>query len=141
MIRRPPRSTLFPYTTLFRSSESIVHYYDALLADERFKEAHAPEAVLHFGGRAVSKRLEQLLMESGLGPYVVVRENPFRLDPGHRVTHSVEADIAGFCAALEKVAERHPLATAASWAAGWCEASEKVDRYLNRSFEGAKDLS
>src|SRR5258705_9594806 len=24
MIRRPPRSTLFPYTTLFRSSEKIV---------------------------------------------------------------------------------------------------------------------
>src|SRR3712207_8318669 len=25
MIRRPPRSTLFPYTTLFRSSLSFVH--------------------------------------------------------------------------------------------------------------------
>src|SRR5256885_12151992 len=24
MIRRPPRSTLFPYTTLFRSSEDVV---------------------------------------------------------------------------------------------------------------------
>src|SRR5687768_17868120 len=27
MIRRPPRSTLFPYTTLFRSSWSIWIYY------------------------------------------------------------------------------------------------------------------
>src|SRR3712207_7797574 len=26
MIRRPPRSTLFPYTTLFRSPPSIVSY-------------------------------------------------------------------------------------------------------------------
>src|SRR3712207_7336133 len=25
MIRRPPRSTLFPYTTLFRSVENLVH--------------------------------------------------------------------------------------------------------------------
>src|SRR2546427_11829195 len=25
MIRRPPRSTLFPYTTLFRSSENQLH--------------------------------------------------------------------------------------------------------------------
>src|SRR5260221_5878613 len=25
MIRRPPRSTLFPYTTLFRSQRSILH--------------------------------------------------------------------------------------------------------------------
>src|SRR3712207_2175857 len=28
MIRRPPRSTLFPYTTLFRSSEEV--YYDII---------------------------------------------------------------------------------------------------------------
>src|SRR3712207_8671546 len=27
MIRRPPRSTLFPYTTLFRSGE-LVYFYD-----------------------------------------------------------------------------------------------------------------
>src|SRR3712207_7199008 len=25
MIRRPPRSTLFPYTTLFRSEDDVVH--------------------------------------------------------------------------------------------------------------------
>src|SRR2546430_10054090 len=36
MIRRPPRSTLFPYTTLFRSSAPAeAHYHQALtLADE-----------------------------------------------------------------------------------------------------------
>src|SRR5438874_6153570 len=27
MIRRPPRSTLFPYTTLFRSEMSLTHGY------------------------------------------------------------------------------------------------------------------
>src|SRR5256885_5080785 len=26
MIRRPPRSTLFPYTTLFRSPDGLVHH-------------------------------------------------------------------------------------------------------------------
>src|SRR5436190_12683248 len=26
MIRRPPRSTLFPYTTLFRSGRNFAHY-------------------------------------------------------------------------------------------------------------------
>src|SRR2546430_10349938 len=26
MIRRPPRSTLFPYTTLFRSGDNFLHY-------------------------------------------------------------------------------------------------------------------
>src|SRR3989442_11292594 len=27
MIRRPPRSTLFPYTTLFRSEDNVCWYY------------------------------------------------------------------------------------------------------------------
>src|SRR4051794_41223923 len=30
MIRRPPRSTLFPYTTLFRSATSSTLYFDSL---------------------------------------------------------------------------------------------------------------
>src|SRR2546430_9954306 len=32
MIRRPPRSTLFPYTTLFRSDEAVVKTNTLLLA-------------------------------------------------------------------------------------------------------------
>src|SRR5256885_3694697 len=32
MIRRPPRSTLFPYTTLFRSLSSISHHYRRKMA-------------------------------------------------------------------------------------------------------------
>src|SRR3712207_8372232 len=44
MIRRPPRSTLFPYTTLFRSS--ALHERDALtLVPERVTEV-SPSAVL-----------------------------------------------------------------------------------------------
>src|SRR5256885_3673123 len=31
MIRRPPRSTLFPYTTLFRSLPSVEHFVPAAL--------------------------------------------------------------------------------------------------------------
>src|SRR3712207_8899783 len=31
MIRRPPRSTLFPYTTLFRSEESFARAYGKVL--------------------------------------------------------------------------------------------------------------
>src|SRR3712207_7062666 len=33
MIRRPPRSTLFPYTTLFRSDVHVHHDLCALLVD------------------------------------------------------------------------------------------------------------
>src|SRR5256885_10747390 len=47
MIRRPPRSTLFPYTTLFRSEgPSAV----ATLVDGHGGEAEAPEALGHGTG-------------------------------------------------------------------------------------------
>src|SRR5258707_10742096 len=34
MIRRPPRSTLFPYTTLFRSRSKILHGSDLMQLDQ-----------------------------------------------------------------------------------------------------------
>src|SRR5258706_5237857 len=39
MIRRPPRSTLFPYTTLFRSHYAARDFAHALKNDERSKAA------------------------------------------------------------------------------------------------------
>src|SRR5437773_8348856 len=45
MIRRPPRSTLFPYTTLFRSLEQLVLRGDGQLLAGRFDvEAEDPQA-------------------------------------------------------------------------------------------------
>src|SRR3989475_13084728 len=55
MIRRPPRSTLFPYTTLFRSQEGTLAAVDRELAEQR----HA----LRAGGQVHRLRVEQ-----GLGP-------------------------------------------------------------------------
>lgn len=123
------------------ASKNLVQYYDALLANDGFEQAHPPGAVLHFGGRSLSKRLERFLAASRPDPYVVVRENPFRLDPGHRVTHSVEADVVDLCTALAQAAERRPPAAAASWAASWREASERVDGYLDRVFEETGNLN
>ena len=123
------------------TSKKLSPLYDALLSSDPFKETHAPEVVLHVGGRAVSKRLEQFLARSRPDPYVVVRENPFRLDPGHRVTQSIEADVPAFCAALAQAAERRPPTDDAPWSAGWREASERVDGYLDRVLEGTKDLN
>jgi 2-succinyl-5-enolpyruvyl-6-hydroxy-3-cyclohexene-1-carboxylate synthase len=112
-------------------AENLVAYYDVLLANDSFSGAHAPEAVVHVGGRALSKRLERFLGRSRPDPYVVVRENPFRLDPAHRVTHSIEADVIGFCAAVVRVATEDPPSEDTSWSASWREASEKVGRYLD----------
>src|SRR5258707_7596537 len=50
MIRRPPRSTLFPYTTLFRSvsQSGIIRQASSLerLLDETVLLLHRPESVL-----------------------------------------------------------------------------------------------
>jgi 2-succinyl-5-enolpyruvyl-6-hydroxy-3-cyclohexene-1-carboxylate synthase len=115
-------------------SKNLVAHYDALLAGEPFSEAHAPEAVVHVGGRALSKRLEQFLGRSRPDPYVVVRENPFRLDPAHRVTHSIEADVVDFCAAMVRVAVENPPSEDASWTASWQEASDEAGRHLDEIF-------
>ena len=112
-------------------SENLAAYYEALLAGDSFAEAHTPEAVIHVGGRALSKRLEQFLGRSGPDPYVVVRENPFRLDPAHRVTHSIEADVVDFCAAMVRVATEYPPDEDAYWMRGWRGASEKADHSLD----------
>ena len=120
-------------------SPNVVAHYDALLANETFARAHEPEAVVHIGGRALSKRLEKLVAGSRPAPYVVVRENPFRLDPGHRVTHSVEADVVDLCAALEDVvAGTH---RGGGWLTAWREASEGIGRSLDDLLPETGDLT
>src|SRR5689334_24677390 len=54
MIRRPPRSTLFPYTTLFRSPHAIRADHDRAAVREQcitrnVRQAHGAD----FGGRVV----------------------------------------------------------------------------------------
>src|SRR2546430_7252208 len=54
MIRRPPRSTLFPYTTLFRSVVPVDYVADAILALGQVPEAEG--ATFHLtAGQHVSK--------------------------------------------------------------------------------------
>src|SRR2546430_13245474 len=54
MIRRPPRSTLFPYTTLFRSSgqRALVRQHHALV---EAMQPHAADEALARGGRALGR--------------------------------------------------------------------------------------
>src|SRR5436190_16734965 len=50
MIRRPPRSTLFPYTTLFRSGELRVlkrHRGETAVAARGFRQRRGEPLVLH----------------------------------------------------------------------------------------------
>src|SRR5260370_19834145 len=56
MIRRPPRSTLFPYTTLFRSVE---HGVEQDTFHDRAQSARAGFAVDGFAGNGAERLLHQ----------------------------------------------------------------------------------
>src|SRR3712207_8832706 len=72
MIRRPPRSTLFPYTTLFRSL---------------VRQHRAPQVLEH--ALAALLRLELGRARGGEGDHVLVEERHPRLEPP-RHAHAVE---------------------------------------------------
>src|SRR3712207_9274660 len=58
MIRRPPRSTLFPYTTLFRSSGASIYS-----ASETAREEFPDEDVTVRGAVSIARRLMDPLAE------------------------------------------------------------------------------
>src|SRR3712207_8829212 len=60
MIRRPPRSTLFPYTTLFRSGRVAAHALRLLLPRARvLLVVVGPRALVEqLGGEGVRRRLK-----------------------------------------------------------------------------------
>src|SRR5256885_8743275 len=55
MIRRPPRSTLFPYTTLFRSVPFQRHVWEAML--DEAEAAILPDSPVAIYGSDVSHRM------------------------------------------------------------------------------------
>src|SRR5690349_23463719 len=60
MIRRPPRSTLFPYTTLFRSPHACAEgQHDG----QRYGEVHARPARAQFAPGAGQERLRRVRSE------------------------------------------------------------------------------
>src|SRR5256885_9243177 len=46
MIRRPPRSTLFPYTTLFRSDDALEAGLAVVVVDDRLLEREEVEVLV-----------------------------------------------------------------------------------------------
>src|SRR3989442_4753217 len=76
MIRRPPRSTLFPYTTLFRSldllPEQLVHVIDEVLEDAHVADRLDRDlALLRPGGG--DTRSEEHTSELQSRPHIVCR--------------------------------------------------------------------
>src|SRR3712207_8828770 len=71
MIRRPPRSTLFPYTTLFRSDVGLeVDLAQQAVEREVLRLRQRVRAAVGLAGRRVGRAL---LVDAALGRVVAVR--------------------------------------------------------------------
>src|SRR3712207_8550879 len=75
MIRRPPRSTLFPYTTLFRSRASATSPCGSATRRRRPRDRHRCEADHHHAVRARGRphRSEEHTSELQSRQYLVCR--------------------------------------------------------------------
>src|SRR5690242_21219617 len=58
MLRRPPRSTLFPYTTLFRSDQFVRDRAGQWVSGELDDERHLRQRIVHLSA------LKQLMVEA-----------------------------------------------------------------------------
>src|SRR3712207_4140267 len=132
MIRRPPRSTLFPYTTLFRSA--------AVAGGQQPVEHRVAGDVLGVGSEQLLELVEQQGEDAGLGG----------LEPGHQLValaaegpHAVSslALVAAWArpAVLLRGLASSLTSPAGSWptgrrrAAGWCRAPSSPAGRSSRS--------
>ena len=114
---------------------AVASRYDLALASEAFREAHAPDAVLHFGGAAVSKRLNAWLSDVRPALFARVCESPDRMDPAHCATDHIESSAVAFSRSvmpfLEAAREAGEVGVEAGWAARWAAASRAAERAMD----------
>ena len=125
---------------------TLVPYHEVLLGSTEFTRDHPVEAVIHLGGRWTSRRLPDHLEVAPPKDYVVVNEQPDRLDPIHRATRRFQLPVAEFCEALRALVGSAGTAAAAAsgaaageagggpdsgWLASWRQASEHVGGRLD----------
>src|SRR2546430_14545993 len=102
MIRRPPRSTLFPYTTLFRSPAN--YFFDGLDAAVDAAVRAAARILEGLGAEIVSVRVPDpwavvdvsnviARAESAAGHARIARERPHELQPAGRARLEVRVPL------------------------------------------------
>src|SRR5688572_30856210 len=77
MLRRPPRSTLFPYTTLFRSRESGAHGVVADVAVDADNARAVQTCMQEMGG------IDVLINNAGVGYSAEIDRKSTRLNSSH----------------------------------------------------------
>src|SRR2546430_11086423 len=102
MIRRPPRSTLFPYTTLFRSLERGVVMHAVADHDRNLTRANEVlERQLVVGARRVARSEDGALHDEHVGAGLLDRKST-RLNSSHS-----QISYAVFCLKKQKTPRHH----------------------------------
>src|SRR2546427_7034147 len=103
MIRRPPRSTLFPYTTLFRSPSAPAHFFRA---HERLEQP-GPDGRIDPRSRIGDFEVDPA---RGLPGADADRSHPFSLDGVRRVAQQIEDDLRDLGSSGEHCRKRAEIA-------------------------------
>src|SRR2546427_8177789 len=96
MIRRPPRSTLFPYTTLFRSSIETVEIAPAVLPAARLFDA--------WNRRALNDARLTVTIDDARSRLLVRDRKSTRLNSSHS-----QISYAVFCLKKKKKKQEHEI--------------------------------
>src|SRR2546430_11109755 len=106
MIRRPPRSTLFPYTTLFRSE---MHPYEM----RRVMSERGHEWIIKFRGGLVYHTIQRLHEAGMIEPTETTREGRYPERTVYRLTEAGRAELLEWMRELVAVPVReYPISTA-----------------------------
>lgn len=105
-------------------SGARVTYGELILNADSFYATHVPDAVLQLGGRFSSKKLRQYLRDADPDVRAVVRPDPARYDPDHRVTHHVESAIEAFVDEFLAWVDSDDVDS--EWRETWSRADEEV---------------
>jgi len=121
-----------------RDDVQQIDTYDVLLRDQRFRDEHAPRAVLQLGAPPVSKALGQYLAACRLSAHVVVASPGTWPDPSHAATALVHADGVATVRAL--CAELPSSAPETAWARGWHDAGRLARAVLDERLAAESTL-
>jgi 2-succinyl-5-enolpyruvyl-6-hydroxy-3-cyclohexene-1-carboxylate synthase len=110
------------------SKKNTISYYDQMLLVDILWKKFAPDTIIQFGSRIVSKRAVQFIEKVKPKNLVQVLDHPDRHDPTHDVSLRIEAGIGVFCQSL--LAEIQPRART-PWLDSLIESSNVVDSALN----------
>src|SRR3712207_8045578 len=101
MIRRPPRSTLFPYTTLFRSSGKFISALRSVASEMTMEEMHEKRGTYV---ERVKDAAAEALDQNGLQLESVADRKSTRLNSSH-----ANISYAVFCLKKKKNTTIHPI--------------------------------